>query len=344
MFENYSLADLSANLYKKRWVNLAVLVVLAMMIAGPLMWRTIKNSASTNQTTKTYYSTTSLYTLTLPQAERLSSDASPRAGAYADYYYYLLQNNLNGAFLTSGLDEKTVKQLAQELGMSEQVLRNSKPENWEKIVSINNLGGNGGVTFSFYTTSQTFNELGTQKFDQLLQEHAAAFPNVTLNKANTITSEPSAVTQAATSGGVSIKKLAVQGIAGVVAASMLVIAVNVGLYIFKPTLNRVGDLARYGLSFIYTVDQVDNAEEVLQVHTTSSVVLVVSSEKMKQRVATKFANYDVVIASDLKAIRQAEQLVFVGEFGVTRYAELEFALNQLQAVQKQAVGALMFPL
>ena len=344
MFENYSLADLGANLYKKRWVNLLAFCLIALAIAGPLVWRTIQNSQTTTPASKLYYSTTSLYTLELPQAERLSSDASPRAGGYSDYYYYLLYNNLNGAFLVSGVDEPTVKQLAQELGMTEQVLRNAKPEVFEKLAAINNLGNNGGITFNFYTTSLAFNTLATQKFDQLLAEHAKAFPNVTLSKSSTITSEPIEVAQTVKASTVSVKQLAVQAIAGVVGAALVVTLANVALYLFRPTVNRIGDLGRYGLDFVYQVDTAENALEVLQVHTEQSVTFVVAERTMAQAVQTKWPNSQVLLASDLKGLRQAEAVVLVGEFGKMRYAEVEFVLNQLQAIQKQPIGALMLPL
>ena len=87
MFEHYSVADLFANLYKKRKVNLLALLVLFALIAVPFTLKAVKNKNTVKDSTS--YSTYITYKITAP-AESSKTILNHQVGGYSDFFSMML--------------------------------------------------------------------------------------------------------------------------------------------------------------------------------------------------------------------------------------------------------------
>ena len=101
MFEHYSVEDLFANLYKKRKINLLVLIVLFALIAVPFTIKAVKSKNTVKDTSS--YSTYITYKITPPE-DPSKVILNHQVGRYSDFYAKLIDGNLNGAFLFNDID------------------------------------------------------------------------------------------------------------------------------------------------------------------------------------------------------------------------------------------------
>ena len=143
MFEHYSVADLFANLYKKRKVNLLALLALFALIAVPFTLKAVKNKNTVKDSTS--YSTYITYKITAPETSS-KTILNHQVGGYSDFYAKLIDGNLNGAFLFNDVDSDKMKEIAKDLDTTETALKNSASDYWTKKLTINPLIDDAGVT------------------------------------------------------------------------------------------------------------------------------------------------------------------------------------------------------
>ena len=112
MFEHYSVADLFANLYKKRKANILALIALFALIAVPFTIKAVKNKNTVKDTTS--YSTYLSYKITPPE-DSAKTILNHQIGGYSDFYGKLIDGNLNGAYLFNDVEPSELKKMASEL-------------------------------------------------------------------------------------------------------------------------------------------------------------------------------------------------------------------------------------
>ena len=82
MFEHYSVADLFANLYKKRKANILALIALFALIAVPFTIKAVRNKNTVKDTTS--YSTYLIYKITPPE-DSAKTILNHQIGGYSDF-------------------------------------------------------------------------------------------------------------------------------------------------------------------------------------------------------------------------------------------------------------------
>ena len=87
MFENYSVADLVANIYKKRLVNIVALVLIFCIIAVPYTYKALNSKTIIKDTTN--YSSYVSYKITSPLEEQQNYNKN-KIGGYGDFYGKLI--------------------------------------------------------------------------------------------------------------------------------------------------------------------------------------------------------------------------------------------------------------
>ena len=167
MFENYSIADLYANIYKKKVINFIVLVLVFCVMAIPYTYKVINNKTIVKDTTNYYTYIT--YKITSPLEEQQSFDKN-KIGGYSDFYGKLVTANINGAYLFNDLSEKDMKVLERELDTSANTLKNSNYDYWEKKITVSPLVNNAGVTVKILTPSKMANDIIEKKLDGVVNK------------------------------------------------------------------------------------------------------------------------------------------------------------------------------
>ena len=109
MFENYSVADLVANIYKKRIVNIVALVLIFCMIAVPYTYKALSSKTIIKENTN--YSSYVSYKITSPVEEQQNFNKN-KIGGYGDFYGKLIESNLNGAFLFNDLTPEDMEAIS----------------------------------------------------------------------------------------------------------------------------------------------------------------------------------------------------------------------------------------
>ena len=172
MFEHYSVADLFANLYKKRKVNLLALLALFALIAVPFTLKAVKNKNTVKDSTS--YSTYITYKITAPETSS-KTILNHQVGGYSDFYAKLIDGNLNGAFLFNDVDSDKMKEIAKDLDTTETALKNSASDYWTKKLTINPLIDDAGVTVKILTPSKEVNDFLESKFEPCLFDDGSSF-------------------------------------------------------------------------------------------------------------------------------------------------------------------------
>ena len=121
MFDNYSIADLFANIYKRRVLNLVSLIVLFLCLAIPYSYKVLTTKSVVKDTSN--YSSYLSYKIIAPEVETKTPNSNT-IGGYSDFYGRLIQANLNGAYLFNDQTETDMKKIASELITSEVTLKN----------------------------------------------------------------------------------------------------------------------------------------------------------------------------------------------------------------------------
>ena len=185
MFENYSVADLVANIYKKRIVNIVALVLIFCIIAVPYTYKALSNKTIIKENTN--YSSYVSYKITSPVEEQQNLNKN-KIGGYGDFYGKLIESNLNGAFLFNDLTPEDMSKVSSELDTGVNTLKNSNFDFWDKKIVVNPLVNNAGVTVKILTSSKLANDIIEKKLDSLIDKFKDTYSDVKIEKLDTINS------------------------------------------------------------------------------------------------------------------------------------------------------------
>lgn len=346
MFENYSVADLVANIYKKRIVNIVALVLIFCIIAVPYTYKALSSKTIIKENTN--YSSYVSYKITSPVEEQQNFNKN-KIGGYGDFYGKLIESNLNGAFLFNDLTPEDMSKVSSELDTGVNTLKNSNFDFWDKKIVVNPLVNNAGVTVKILTSSKLANDIIEKKLDSLIDKFKDTYSDVKIEKLDTINSQEVAKATSTTSGVNKISLLIRLVILGV-GAVIITILGNIAVYIFNPTINRAGDYSKYGINFITKLDSADNFKEIIQYKNgKDSLVLLGSNKNVLSNFSKKYGNVltDNITIGDIDNIKDiliADSVLFVEEYGITRYKNFEETLQVVQNLNKKVLGIATYKL
>lgn len=346
MFENYSVADLVANIYKKRIVNIVALVLIFCITAVPYTYKALSSKTIIKENTN--YSSYVSYKITSPVEEQQNFNKN-KIGGYGDFYGKLIESNLNGAFLFNDLTPEDMSKVSSELDTGVNTLKNSNFDFWDKKIVVNPLVNNAGVTVKILTSSKLANDIIEKKLDSLIDKFKDTYSNVKIEKLDTINSQEVAKATSTTSGVNKISLLIRLVILGV-GAVIITILGNIAVYIFNPTINRAGDYSKYGINFITKLDSADNFKEIIRYKNgKDSLVLLGSNKNVLSNFSKKYGNVltDNITIGDIDNIKDiliADSVLFVEEYGITRYKNFEETLQVVQNLNKKVLGIATYKL
>ena len=346
MFENYSVADLVANIYKKRIINIVALVLIFCIIAVPYTYKALSSKTIIKENTN--YSSYVSYKITSPVEEQQNFNKN-KIGGYGDFYGKLIESNLNGAFLFNDLTQEDMSKVSSELDTGINTLKNSNVDFWDKKIVVNPLVNNAGVTVKILTSSKLANDIIEKKLDSLIDKFKDTYSDVKIEKLDTINSQEVAKATSTTSGVNKISLLVRLVILGV-GAVIITILGNIAVYIFNPTINRAGDYSKYGINFITKLDSTDNFKEIIQYKNgKDSLVLLGSNKNVLSNFSKKYGNVltDNITIGDIGNIKDiliADSVLFVEEYGITRYKNFEETLQVVQNLNKKVLGIATYKL
>lgn len=346
MFENYSVADLVANIYKKRIVNIVALVLIFCIIAVPYTYKALSSKTIIKENTN--YSSYVSYKITSPVEEQQNVNKN-KIGGYGDFYGKLIESNLNGAFLFNDLTPEDMSKVSSELDTGVNTLKNSNFDFWDKKIVVNPLVNNAGVTVKILTSSKLANDIIEKKLDSLIDKFKDTYSDVKIEKLDTINSQELAKATSTTSGVNKISLLIRLVILGV-GAVIITILGNIAVYIFNPTINRAGDYSKYGINFITKLDSVDNLKEIIQYKNgKDSLVLLGSNKNVLSNFSKKYGdvltdNITIGDIDNIKDILVADSVLFVEEYGITRYKNFEETLQVVRNLNKKVLGIATYKL
>ena len=347
MFENYSIADLYANIYKKKVINFIVLVLVFCVMAIPYTYKVINNKTIVKDTTNYYTYIT--YKITSPLEEQQSFDKN-KIGGYSDFYGKLVTANINGAYLFNDLSEKDMKVLERELDTSANTLKNSNYDYWEKKITVSPLVNNAGVTVKILTPSKMANDIIEKKLDGVVNKFKDTYANVKIEKLETINSLELAAKDGQESGISKVSLLIRLAVLGV-AAFIITVLGNIVLYIFNPTINRAGDYSKYDINFVTKLSSASNLKELIEYKAGNSAVVLLSSdkkiiEKFSKQYSELLNNDNIIVGNidEITTIIKADNVLFVEEYGVTRYKNFEEVLQIVQNIGKKVLGVATYKL
>ena len=347
MFENYSIADLYANIYKKKVINFIVLVLIFCVMAIPYTYKVINNKTIVKDTTNYYTYIT--YKITSPLEEQQSFDKN-KIGGYSDFYGKLVTANINGAYLFNDLSEKDMKVLERELDTSANTLKNSNYDYWEKKITVSPLVNNAGVTVKILTPSKMANDIIEKKLDGVVNKFKDTYANVKIEKLETLNSVELVAKDGQESGISKVSLLIRLAVLGV-AAFIITVLGNIVLYIFNPTINRAGDYSKYEINLVTKLSSASNLKELIEYKAGNSAVVLLSSdkkiiEKFLKQYSELLTNDNITVGNinEITTIIKADNVLFVEEYGVTRYKNFEEVLQIVQNVGKKVLGVATFKL
>lgn len=345
MFEHYSVEDLFANLYKKRKMNLLVLIVLFALIAVPFTLTAVKNKNTVKDTSS--YSTYITYKITPPE-DSSKVILNHQAGRYSDFYAKLIDGNLNGAFLFNDVDSDKMKKIASDLDTTESALKNSTSDYWTKKLTVNSLIDDAGVSIKILTPSKEVNDFLEIKFDSLIDKFKSTYANVKIEKLETVNSKELNPSGEITVG-FNLKNLVLRlAVIGVLCVVLLIMG-NVLVYIFNPTINRAGDFLAYQLDFVSNITTNDNLSQLLSYRCEGQPLAVVSSDsrilkKLQENYKLNIEGIHFVDLQNVKDLLATDNVLFVEEYGVTRYKKFEESLQMVRNLNRSVLGVIAFNL
>ena len=346
MFDNYSIADLFANIYKKRIVNGIAAILIFCIVAIPFTYKVINSKTIVKDTTN--YSSYVSYKITSPLEEQKNINRN-QIGGYGDFYGKLIESNLNGAFLFNDLSSEDLTKISSELDTAPTTLKNSNFDYWDKKIVVSPLVNNAGVSIKILTPSKLTNDIIERKLDGLIEKFKNTYANVSIEKLDTVNSQELTKTESSKSG-VNKTSLLLRLAILAVASIVIIVLFNLVLYIFNPTINRAGDYSRYGINFIMKLNSVVNFKEIIQYKNGNSSLVILGTNK---KIVDKFAkDYGEVLSNnitignldDIKNILSSDSVLFVEEYGVTRYKKFEELLQVTQNLNKKVLGVASYKL
>ena len=329
MFEHYSVADLFANLYKKRKVNLLALLALFALIAVPFTLKAVKNKNTVKDSTS--YSTYITYKITAPEESSK-----------------LIDGNLNGAFLFNDVDSAKMKEIANDLDTTETALKNSASDYWTKKLTINPLIDDAGVTVKILTPSKEVNDFLESKFDSLIDKFKSTYTDVKIEKLETVNSKE-LTPNGEVALGFNLKNLILRLVIIGILCVILVIMANVLVYLFNPTINRAGDFSAYQVDFVSTITTLENLSELLSYKCQGQPLAIVSSDnrildKLQAAYKLNLEGVQFVNLQNVKDLLSFENVLFVEEYGVTRYKKFEESMQEVRNLNRSVLGVIAFAL
>ena len=135
-----------------------------------------------------------------------------------------------------------------------------------------------------------------------------------------------------------------------IGALFLVIFVNVAAYIFNPTINRAGDYEKYGVDFVVKLDNVANFKDVIQYKNGNKNLLVIATNKnvfdkfSKQYAKALPENIVIGNINNIKSVLDSDNILFVEEYGITRYKNFEENLQVVKNLNKNLLGVATYSL
>ena len=345
MFDNYSIADLFANIYKKKVLNLVSLIVLFLCLAIPYSYRVLTTKSVIRDVSN--FSSYLSYKIIAPSEETITPNSNT-VGGYSDFYGRLIQSNLNGAYLFNDQSESDMKEIAAELMTTEVTLKNSNFDFWNKKIEVNSLLNNKGITVKILTPSKLANDIIEQKLDYLVDKYKQAYSGVTIEKLETVYSKE--LEKNESEAGVSKSTLFLRLIILGIGSVLLVIFGNIAVYIFNPTINRAGDFEKYGIDFVVKIDNVDNFKDIIQYkNENKNLLLVATNKNVVDKFSKEYAKVlpkNIVIGNvnDIKSILDSDNILFVEEYGITRYKNFEENLQVIKNLNKNVLGVAAYGL
>ena len=347
MFDNYSIADLFANIYKRRVLNLVSLIVLFLCLAIPYSYKVLTTKSVVKDASN--YSSYLSYKIIAPEDETKTPNSNT-IGGYSDFYGKLVTANINGAYLFNDLSEKDMKVLERELDTSANTLKNSNYDYWEKKITVSPLVNNAGVTVKILTPSKMANDIIEKKLDGVVNKFKDTYANVKIEKLETINSLELAAKDGQESGISKVSLLIRLAVLGV-AAFIITVLGNIVLYIFNPTINRAGDYSKYDINFVTKLSSASNLKELIEYKAGNSAVVLLSSdkkiiEKFSKQYSELLNNDNITVGNidEITTIIKADNVLFVEEYGVTRYKNFEEVLQIVQNVGKKVLGVATYKL
>lgn len=346
MFDNYSITDLFANIYKKRIVNAILTVVIFFIIAIPYTYKVINSKTIVKDTSN--YSSYVSYRIDSPLEEQKNFNKN-QIGGYGDFYGKLIESNLNGAYLFNDLSDSELKKIAVELDTGVTTLKNSNFDYWEKKIVVNSLVNNAGITVKILTPSKMVNNIVEKKLDLLVDKFKDTYTNVKVQKLETINSKE-LVSGTGVESGTNKLGLIMRLMIFAILSCILVVCGNMVVYIFNPTINKIGDYGKYGINFVTKLDSVENLREIIQYKNKSNKLLILGSSG---NVISKFSKeYEKVLSDNImigdinnvKEILSTDSVLFIEEYGVTRYKNFEEILQVIQNLNKKVLGVATYKL
>ena len=343
MFEHYQLGDLFANMRKQFKIAIAIFIV----VSASLSFALLRNINQQQMVSSVNHSLDLIYQIEAPAGDTLTLENGSRVGGYSDFYYYLIDHNVNGAFLFNDVDDATMEIISRELGMNRKVLLSSDRDLWEHKIIIAALAQNAGVSVKVLTSSPTFNQLFEQKMDLIMTEYSSVYPKIKVNKLDSIESydqKAEAVVEKT-----SIKTIAIRSIAAVIGGVVVTMFLFVARYLFRPTINRTGDFDSQAVQFVYVYDTLVNVTRVIEAQVgIQSVVFVSSSDKIlasfQQRMREQYEDKYFVFSNDIGTISNNHSVILLEAYGVTTHQQFEKRCQQLQAMKLTPVGIIALPL
>ena len=345
MFDNSSIADLFANIYKKKVLNLVSLIVLFLCLAIPYSYRVLTTKSVVRDVSN--YSSYLSYKIIAPSEGTITLNSNA-VGGYSDFYGRLIQSNLNGAYLFNDQSESDMKEIASELMTTEVTLKNSNFDFWNKKIEVNSLLNNAGITVKILTPSKLANDIIEQKLDYLVDKYKKVYSGVTIEKLETVYSKE--IEKSDRESSISKVTLLIRLIILGIGTLFVVIFVNIAAYIFNPTINRAGDYEKYGVDFVVRIDNIDNFRNVIQYKNGyKNLLLLATNKKVIDKFSKKYAkvlSQNIVIGniSDIKSILNSDNILFVEEYGITRYKNFEENLQVIKNLNKNVIGVATFRL
>ena len=124
---------------------------------------------------------------------------------------------------------------------------------------------------------------------------------------------------------------------------------NVLVYIFNPTINRAGVFSAYQLDLVSAITTNDNLSQLLSYRCEGQPLAVVSSDsrilkKLQENYKLNIEGIHFVDLQNVKDLLATNNILFVEEYGVTRYKKFEESLQMVRNLNRSVLGVIAFNL
>lgn len=336
MFENYSLADLFANIYKKLKINLIVWGIAYLILLLPILYSTINS----NKTVIINSNFSSYLSYKIVTNDNLEYYKKTKSGGYSDFYYKLVQSNINGAFLFNDVSNEKIEKYSSELGVDSISLKSSSKDFWDKKIMVSPLEDNKGITLQILTSSKDLNLMIENKIDNIIINNNNVYKGVNIEKLKTVYSSSGDNSEKITS--YSKKSLIVKMLILFFMSIVLVISFNFIIYVFNPTINRISDYYKY--KEIKKVFNIKSNEDisVIKDFFSTDITFVTTLDKVVNNL--KKCGYNIIKIEKLEQIKNNDNFLFIEEYGATKYKDFEKVIFNLKNFEKNILGVISYKL